>query len=69
MVSFSGCSSDTKESLNKEYTELLQKCNDERKDLESNNADQADFKALQTDCINAENDIYARMKALKESGK
>jgi len=68
MVAFSGCSSDTKESLKAEKQELEKKCG--KKAIEfMNNEDDDGLHDLQEDCREARIDIKARLKALKESGK
>lgn len=61
MVAFSGCSSDTKESLEAEKNELINKC----APLMMGSSD----KDLREECQAGEKDIKARMKALEESSK
>jgi len=61
MVAFSGCSSDTKESLEAEKNELIKKCTP----LMMGSSD----KDLREECEAGEKDIKARMKALIESEK
>jgi len=68
MVAFSGCSSDTKESLKAEKQELEKKCG--KKAIEfMNDKDDDGLHDLQEDCREARRDIKARLKALKENAK